>query len=88
MYIQNIQCSNPYCSHAHGVDAMKLALQASRWACPLCGTITDYAQQQAAQPGASMDAKQFWTIVGIGATVVGLIVAAQIVDQSLGRLTA
>ncbi len=88
MYIQNIQCSNCHCSHVHGVDALQLARQASRWACPICGVVTDYAQQQASRPDASVDAKQFWTFVGVGATIVGLIMFAQIADHTLDRLTA
>ena len=88
MLIQNVLCSNPYCSHVHPVDAFQLARQASRWACPVCGTISDYAQQQAAQPDISSNAKQFWTMVGVAATIAGLFVFAHIVDQTFERLTA
>lgn len=86
MYIQNLQCANRCCPQIHGVDAFQLARQASRWACPACGVITDYAEQQITQPNTSPDSKQFWTVVGIGATVVGLIMAAQIADRALQRM--
>jgi len=88
MFTQMVLCSNPHCAHVHGVHAIQLAQQASRWACPVCGTISDYAQTEAAQPDISPNAKQFWTLVGVAATIAGLFAFAHIVDQTVERLTA
>lgn len=88
MFTQMVLCSNPHCAHVHGVDAIQLAQQASRWACPVCGTISDYAQEQAAQPGISEGAKTFWGVVSGVAIITGLFVAAQIVDHTIEQLTA
>jgi len=79
-----IQCSN--CSHVHTVDALQLAQQASRWACPICGVVTDYAQYELAQPGLSPEAKDFWTAVFFAGLFVGLVMAADRLSRTLDRL--
>lgn len=79
-----VQCSG--CSHVHGVNALQLAQQASRWACPICGVVTDYAQHQLAQPGLSSDAKDFWSAVFFAGLFVGLVMAADRLSQKLSRV--
>jgi len=46
---------------------------ASRWACPVCGQITDFAEHQIQQPTTSLEAKQAWGAIGVAAFFVGLI---------------
>ena len=69
---QIAQCSHCPCQYKVEVDLAQLARKASRWACPVCGGITDFAEYQIQQPNVSPEAKQLWAAVGIGAFLVGL----------------
>jgi len=58
----------------------QLAFDASRWACPICGEVTDYAAQQVAK-ATSPDAKEFWNAVGAVAVVAGLLILVDRMSQ-------
>jgi hypothetical protein len=69
---RHVQCTNGNCGYALSVTPERLALTASRFACPLCHTITQFAEVQAQQPGISQEAKDFWGGVAKGAVAVGV----------------
>jgi hypothetical protein len=68
------QCS--HCPTKYHVDLVQLARQASRWACPVCAGITDFAEHQIEQPTVSSEAKQIWAAIGVAALFVGVIMFA------------
>ena len=69
--LQHAQCS--HCDHKYYVDLNQLALAASRYACPVCYGVTEFARHQAERPEQSQSAREIWQLIGVGATVVGLI---------------
>jgi PHP family Zn ribbon phosphoesterase len=71
---QLAQCS--HCPTKYQVDLAQLARQASRWACPVCGVITDFAERQIQKPATSPQDKQAWAALGIAALFVGLLMFA------------
>jgi hypothetical protein len=68
------RCS--HCTHQYHIDVMKLAQQASRWACPVCAGITDFAEAQIQQPSTSLEDKQIWAVIGVTALIVGVAMFA------------
>lgn len=65
------QCSG--CPNRYHVDLAQLARQASRWACPVCGVITDFAERQVQKPTTSPQDKQAWAALGGFALFIGLL---------------
>ena len=63
------------------VTAEQILTYGSRWACPLCGHILDYANEQLAKPDISADGIKFWGLVGAGAFLVGLAMLLERVDR-------
>lgn len=63
------------CQQQYTVDALQIARGISRWACPFCDAVTEFAQRQVQSPNTSQQDKQFWSTLGAGALFFGLIVA-------------
>jgi len=65
------QCA--HCPAKYHVDLAQLARQASQWACPVCGFVTDFAERQIQKPTTSRETKEAWAAVGIAAFFIGLL---------------
>jgi hypothetical protein len=73
-------CQN--CNHnLRTVSLQEIAIYGSRWACPVCGYVMDYAAQQVSRPGLSPEAKQAWTTVGVAAFAMGLLMLFDHLDR-------
>jgi hypothetical protein len=71
----------PNCKVQVAVDPSML-IKASRLECYWCGVVQDVAAYELRQPGLSPEAKQFWSLVGAVAFVIGL---AKFVDYVAQR---
>jgi len=71
MNTHSAQCS--HCKNHATVTASQILMYGVRWACPVCGQVIDFSQKQLAQPGLSQQARDFWTVVGLGAFFIGII---------------
>ena len=78
---QLAQCAN--CPTRYYIDLDQLARGISRKACPVCGVITDFADEQQANPYASQGTKDLWAAVGTGFVLLGLYVAYKTIDKAL-----
>lgn len=76
------------CQRHYFADAFQLANGISRWACPFCGQVSDFAANQMSQPGISEGAQTFWGVVSGIAIIAGLFVAAHMADRTIEQLTA
>jgi hypothetical protein len=77
-----------HCQSHYHVDLNEVARGISRWACPFCGQVTDFADAQLAKPNITPEASSFWAMVSALGIVAGLFVAANLADRALNRLTA
>ena len=60
---------------------MQIARGLSRFACPICAGITDFAERQIQKPTTSPEAKEVWAAVGVTALIVGLVIFADRASQ-------
>jgi hypothetical protein len=83
---QLAQCS--CCPTMYYVDLAQIARGLSRFACPVCGEVADYAEEQQADPTISQATRNAWGAIGAVAVVAGLFMFAHLADRVLDELTA
>lgn len=78
---QHVQCSNGYCRHTYFVKTSDLVRAASRAACPVCHTVTQYAEVQANKPEISQESQNTWNAIAAVATTIGaFIFVGKVID--------
>jgi predicted RNA-binding Zn-ribbon protein involved in translation (DUF1610 family) len=83
---QLAQCSS--CPTVYYVDVEQIARGLSRFACPVCGNLTDFTDKQRSDPNASQGTKDVWAIISAIGVVAGLVVFAHVADRVIDQMTA
>ena len=78
------QC--PSCPTIYYVDVVQIARGLSRFACPVCGNLADFADQQQVDPSTPQVTKEVWAIIGAVSVVAGLLIFARLADHVFDHL--